>query len=372
MRKRVSIFIILALIALFTYIAYDFITYRTKNAVSDAAFIKTDSLMTFGFKVGGKIIFLSKKEGDSVKENELLAKIDDKDFKIAAKRVENEIDALNSEIELLKIKKEKIKKDVDIKEKINITDRKILLNQIMALEKEIEAKEAKYKKVAKDERRYRELERKKLLAKSKYEDILTQKEYLKKSIEGLGAKLKALKESIKKADLSIVYAVNQKKSVKELELKILSLQSKKEALSKRLKEILNKIDYCYLYSPANLSVAKRFVNVNKIVAKGSPVYALVNLKDIHLEVLLSEKKLRGVKEGNSVKISVDAFPNREYKGVVEKILPTSAATFALVPRDIASGEFTKIDQRFTVRITILNPTSDLRVGMGASVAIKRD
>jgi len=68
---------------------------------------------------------------------------------------------------------------------------------------------------------------------------------------------------------------------------------------------------------------------------------------------------------------VDAFEGRTYHGKVESILPASAATFSLVPRDIASGEFTKLAQRFIVRVSIDNPTKDLRVGMGASVAIKK-
>ena len=58
-------------------------------------------------------------------------------------------------------------------------------------------------------------------------------------------------------------------------------------------------------------------------------------------------------------------------GIVEAILPASLATFSLVPRDIASGEFTKLDQRFNVRIKLLNIDNDLKVGMGATVAIKR-
>ncbi len=370
--KKIGTVFILLLIAVFTYIAYNFIQYRTKNAVSDAAFIKTDSLLTLGFKVGGKVLYMAKKEGESVKEGELLAKLDERDFKTAAARVKKEIEAINYEVKRLKVEKERLKNSLETNRGIKGADKEMLLAKIEALKREIEAMEAKYEKVSKDERRYKALFKSKLIPKSRYEDIKSQKSYLYKSLLAQKARLKALETEVKKALLAIKLVDIDQKRIKELGLKIASLQKRSQSLQKRYEEIKNKISYCYLYSPITGSVAKKFVNVERVVSEGEPVYSVVNPKDLHVEVLLSEKKLKGVKPGNSVKITVDAYPDREYKGVVEKILPASAATFALVPRDISSGEFTKLDQRFPVRITLLNPTDDLRVGMGASVAIRRD
>jgi len=107
------------------------------------------------------------------------------------------------------------------------------------------------------------------------------------------------------------------------------------------------------------------------VKKGAFVYALTDPKQLYCEVHLSEKKIHGVKKGSDVTIKVDAIEDRTYHGVVESIAPTSVSTFSLVPRDIASGEFTKLDQRFIVRIKLDN-FDGLRAGMGATIAIKRD
>ncbi len=57
---------------------------------------------------------------------------------------------------------------------------------------------------------------------------------------------------------------------------------------------------------------------------------------------------------------------------MEKILPTSAAKFALVPRDISAGEFTKVVQRIPVKVRITKgDVSKLVVGMGGEIEIKR-
>jgi len=61
--KRFGSLLIISLIAFFAYLGYDYLTFRDKNAVSDAAFVKSDSLMIVSFKVDGKIEKMTKKEG---------------------------------------------------------------------------------------------------------------------------------------------------------------------------------------------------------------------------------------------------------------------------------------------------------------------
>ncbi|MEJ2689793.1 MAG: HlyD family secretion protein, partial [Deltaproteobacteria bacterium] len=87
---------------------------------------------------------------------------------------------------------------------------------------------------------------------------------------------------------------------------------------------------------------------------------------------LEENKLSGVKAGSSVVLRVDAYPDKKFNGEVTEVMPASAATFALVPRDISAGEFTKVAQRIPVRIAITSgDLSLLRVGLGGEVEIKR-
>jgi membrane fusion protein (multidrug efflux system) len=193
---------------------------------------------------------------------------------------------------------------------------------------------------------------------------------LQDEIDALKKGVEAKRASLQKAKEAYEISVLNMKRIEELEKNIESLEEKKEALKKGILEIENKISYSVLYAPFDGIIAKKFIARDRVVKKGSPVYALVDPKSLYCEVLLSEKKLHGVKVGNRVKITVDALKDKETEGVVESIAPTSASTFSLVPRDIASGEFTKLDQRFKVRIA-LKDKSSLRVGMSAEVAIER-
>lgn len=56
--------------------------------------------------------------------------------------------------------------------------------------------------------------------------------------------------------------------------------------------------------------------------------------------------------GKQAEFTVDNFPDRILTGKVVLVTPASAAEFALIPRDISAGEFTKVVQRIPVKIAI--------------------
>jgi membrane fusion protein (multidrug efflux system) len=66
---------------------------------------------------------------------------------------------------------------------------------------------------------------------------------------------------------------------------------------------------------------------------------------------LEETRLRGVAPGNRVELHLDAFTH-PFGGRVVWINKSTGAQFALMPRNVVSGEFTKVVQRVPVRIAI--------------------
>jgi membrane fusion protein (multidrug efflux system) len=119
-------------------------------------------------------------------------------------------------------------------------------------------------------------------------------------------------------------------------------------------------------------IAKKFVSAGDIVSPMSAVYAVLDPNNLYIVALLEENKLNGVTPGDPVSIRIDAYPDQKYKGMVNQVLPASAATFALAPRDISAGEFTKVAQRIPVRIDITEgDVSFLQVGLSGEVEIRR-
>jgi membrane fusion protein (multidrug efflux system) len=65
-----------------------------------------------------------------------------------------------------------------------------------------------------------------------------------------------------------------------------------------------------------------------------------------------ETQLAEIRPGQTVRLAVDAFPDREITGTVESIAPASGFVFSLLPPENATGNFTKIVQRVPVRIAV--------------------
>ncbi len=368
--KKIGTVIILVLIIFFGYEGFVYLKYRSLNAVSDAAFVKSDYIQTLGFKVSGKVIWMSKNEGEVVKKGEVLAKIDDSDFVNAKNKIVNVIKATIKSKEALEAKLLRISNELSLNEKISSNNISSYKQKIQSIKLSIRANKTKFKKLSLDTKRYKRMLKQKLISKNDYEKISTATDALRDMILSQISKLNATKLNLKNVKNASKLSVIKKTQTKEIQKNIEALGFKIKSMQNGLQEVENQIAYCTLYSPINGKIAKKFVNMDRVINTGYPVYSVINPKNLHVEVLLSEKKLRGVKVGNDVSIKIDALSNKEFRGKVQSILPTSASTFSLVPRDIASGEFTKLDQRFTIRIT-LDSIKGLLAGMSANIAIKR-
>ena len=76
-----------------------------------------------------------------------------------------------------------------------------------------------------------------------------------------------------------------------------------------------------------------------------------------------------LKLGQTVHISVDAYPSDKFTGRVARIGSATMARFALIPTPNPSGNFTKITQRLPVRIRLNKNDPLLRPGMMVEVHI---
>jgi len=370
MAKRMGTLIIIVLIVLFAWMGYDYLHYRSVNAVSDAAFIKSDRLATLSFKVGGKVVEMTKEENAPVKRGELLARIDPKDFELARAKMEKTVAAAENAITALRLKRERLEKILTFREKISGIDIEALGQRVESLSFRIDATTRKLEKLNKDVQRYRRMLEQKLIASTDYETLATQRDALADEVAAMKKERDALVNQKKKALDSYEISRVNLRQIREVAEMIEAKTRERDALIKSLQALQNKIAYTRLFAPFDGVIAKKFIVAPRVVKKGSPIYALVDPTKLYCEVLLSEKKMHGVKPGNKATVEVEALEGKRFEGTVESIAPTSASTFSLVPRDIASGEFTKLDQRFVVRIK-LKEIEGLRAGMGATVAIRR-
>ncbi|GAX86878.1 membrane fusion protein, multidrug efflux system [Lebetimonas natsushimae] len=371
MKKKIALIVFAVLIGISLFVLVKYIIFSKNYATSNAVFVKTDSLTNLSFKIPGKIEKIYVNEGESVKKGELLAKLNTKDLEIQRKELINQIEALNKKIEASVIQKDKLSKDIDENiDLINVQIKK-LSKLIEAKKYAIKAKENKLQKLQNDYKRFSRLYKNKKISIEKFENVKTAFLALQNEINADKKILESMYEDKNALFIKLKLAENNKKEISRLAKLIQSMKSQLEALNDKLALINQHIKDSFIYAPFNGKIAKKFTNANEVVNAGTKILSIVNPKDLYVLVLLEETKLKGIKTGNYVKIHIDTT-DKDYEGYVNKILPASAATFALVPRDISSGEFTKLSQRFYIRIKFKKIPDDVLVGMSGEVEIARN
>jgi len=173
-------------------------------------------------------------------------------------------------------------------------------------------------------------------------------------------------------DTNVKITAVKRRQIKELEKNIDSLKRKIEALKKKKEDIENLLEYTKLTACCDGVIAKRFHSEGENVASGMPIFALIPDDSLYILVLLEETKLKGIKKGNKAYIKIDAYPEEKFEGIVKEINPATASEFALIPRDITAGEFTKVAQRIPIKIKIIKGNIKLlKVGLSGEVKIER-
>ena len=132
------------------------------------------------------------------------------------------------------------------------------------------------------------------------------------------------------------------------------------------------LSYTRIVAPVDGMVGERAVRVGAYVTPGSKILAVVPLAQAYVLGNFQDPQLTDVQPGQDVVVRVDSLGGEALTGRVQSIAPATGVTFAAVKPDNATGNFTKVVQRIPVKI-ILDPgqplAQRLRVGMSVEASI---
>jgi membrane fusion protein (multidrug efflux system) len=111
-----------------------------------------------------------------------------------------------------------------------------------------------------------------------------------------------------------------------------------------------RLGYTRIVAPVDGIVGERRVQEGDYVNVGTMLIAVVPLPSVYAVANYKETQLTHVVPGQPVEVTVDMFPGTVLHGRVERLSPASGSSFALLPPDNATGNFTKVVQRIPVRI----------------------
>ncbi len=131
------------------------------------------------------------------------------------------------------------------------------------------------------------------------------------------------------------------------------------------------LGYTAVTAAVDGTVGNRTLRVGQYVQAGTQLMSIVPVDQAYVVANYKETQLAQVVPGQPATVEVDMFPGEVVHGHVDSLAPASGAEFALLPPDNATGNFTKIVQRIPVKI-VLDPgplTGRIRPGMSVTPTI---
>jgi membrane fusion protein (multidrug efflux system) len=113
-------------------------------------------------------------------------------------------------------------------------------------------------------------------------------------------------------------------------------------------------------------VGERQVRPGQLVSPGTQVISFVALTK-WVQANFRETQLTNLKVGDLAELRIDQYPGQLIRGKVVEIAPASGSQFALLPPDNATGNFTKVVQRISVKIALEDSTFATKLRPGISV-----
>jgi HlyD family secretion protein len=134
-----------------------------------------------------------------------------------------------------------------------------------------------------------------------------------------------------------------------------------------LKEAIENLNKTYVYAPINGTVSILNVELSERVIgsvfQGTSLMTVADLSNMEATVDVDENDVVLVSVGDTAKIKVDAFGDKEFKGIVTQI-GNSAKTTGLGTQDQVVN--------FEVKIKLLNPGNQIRPGMSCDADIETE
>jgi len=310
--------------------------YFSKHEDTDDAQIDGD-ISPVVARVGGYVDSIFFEENQHVSKDQVLVKIDDRDYKVKLEQAYAAQKGASAGIG------------------VNESQIFAVTANSSSAKAQAESASARLDKAEKDYARYANLVKDGSVTQQQFDQAKADRDVAQATYNAAVDMYKAAKEQIGTTENQLK-VTNTGVSQKQVDVDYAKLQ----------------LTYATIKAPATGITSKKSIQVGQLVQAGQTLFSIVNDNSIFVTANFKETQLTNLRDGEKVEISVDAYPDLKVDGTVYNFAPATGAKFSLLPPDNATGNFVKVVQRVPVKIKI-NAGKDvmakLRPGMSVSVSV---
>jgi HlyD family secretion protein len=332
-----------------------------------------------GAKIGGRIIRLPIKEGQTLKGSELIAELSSEQVKAELEQAEHDVHTAREEVDQALARIGVLEREVKARETAIQLAEQESRARIGEAEVALEAARARFpqaeterQRTEKDLYRYQELLAKGLIATQQVDDARAafqsakaQEEVATKQIAQAEENLKLARTTTIAVELRRKELEQTKERLREATVASQAAKARVQSLEARRAQAQADVKDTRVLAPFEGTVLRKLVEEGQVVAPGTPLITFVDMSKLHVKVYVPERDIGKIKLGNHARVYVDAFPERFFAATVSEVSQQAEFT----PRDIHMKD-ERVKLVFAVKLALKNPEGFLKPGMPADARIR--
>jgi membrane fusion protein (multidrug efflux system) len=331
--------------------------------VTDDAYVRGD-LTPLSTKVAGIVRSVHVADYQQVHKGDLLVELQDEDYRAQVDQATAAVDAARAAIE--NNRRQRALQDVRIAKALEGIDQ--AKAQIAAADAGKGAVQADLVRARAERTRQEGLYETRAATQRNVEAAVADDDRLAAQFASRNADLAQALTILRSNELA---AEAERRSQTVLESQEMQLQADLRARQANLAAAVVNLGYTTIYAPGDGTVGERQVRPGQLVSPGTQVISFVDVTK-WVQANYRETQLTNVKVGDPADVRIDAYPGTVIRGHVVEIAPASGSQFALLPPDNATGNFTKVVQRISVKIALDDTTlaETLRPGLSVIATVR--
>ena len=350
-----------------------------KGSIVISGIVEADDIHV-GSKIGGRVLKVVAREGQTVKAGEVLVLLEPRELDASLAEAQAAMRRAQAKLALLTAgyREEEIEQG-----QAAMKQSQAELSQMVAGPRQQEIDQARADWLAAKaqaensrrlQRRMEDLSKRDFIAKQDFDDAQAKAEESEQKMKSARERYDLVlagtrTEEIERARQRLAEAEARLRQLKSGYRKeeVAQAKSEVEAARARVELIRSQLDETVIKTPVDAVVEVLDLEPGDLVGAGKPMATLLRTNSLWVRAYLPEAKLGFVKTGAKVRVRVDSFPNRDFAGIVRRVSRQAEFT----PRNVQTWE-ERVLQVFQTEVVIDDPDHILRPGMNADVTIPKN
>ena len=357
-------FIIFAVVILLVIGAALFYWHSTFSEDTDDAQVDGD-LYEVSSRVTGQVINVYVKDNESVQAGQPIADIDPKDYQVAFDQAQANLASAEADYTQAHVNVPITSVSSTTQISTSGSDVTAASASVAQAQKQTEAAEARVVqakanalKAQLDVERYTPLVQKDVISKQQYDQAVATANSTMAAVLESQADVIGAQEAVRQAQQKVAQsrfqaqqaAKNGPEQVKAQEAKAQSMMATVKQAQAKLEQARLNLQYCKITAPTAGIISKKNVDVGANISIGQDLLTVVPLTNLWVTANFKETQLDKMKQGQEVKLEVDALGGRKFSGKITQIGGATGSRLSLFPPENATGNYVKVVQRIPVRI----------------------